>query len=311
MYYTRKAAARVFPHAPRPTSISRERDAAHYRTLSTVAAHVAATAALAAQQEEHSPRLHRRTITEDTAAPPGGGADDEPSDEALAALAESFRSEGGRVRHKHVSWSRERYASRAASHGPLALTQSPQAEHDPGGTVRGRALERDEDEPGAAEAAQRKSSRASRRGATLVFLGVWALFGVGSMTGSKTGLLRRDPLAVTTREGRVLGPPEAAWTVNTATVDSSPTPHNASVLLQIPPTEGLPLHFEALEEPSMERIIGRISAWICTTLYLTSRLPQIWKNVSRIIPPIFYHLPTRLQQFVRKSVEVSSGVGVY
>lgn len=37
---------------------------------------------------------------------------------------------------------------------------------------------------------------------------------------------------------------------------------------------------------SLERIIGRIFAWTCTTLYLTSRLPQIWKN------------------YVRKSVEV-------
>ncbi|KAF8308086.1 hypothetical protein DL93DRAFT_2046853, partial [Clavulina sp. PMI_390] len=27
--------------------------------------------------------------------------------------------------------------------------------------------------------------------------------------------------------------------------------------------------------------IGRISAWICTCLYLTSRLPQIWKNFAR------------------------------
>lgn len=29
-----------------------------------------------------------------------------------------------------------------------------------------------------------------------------------------------------------------------------------------------------------ERFIGRASAWMCTTLYLTSRLPQIWQNVS-------------------------------
>lgn len=28
-----------------------------------------------------------------------------------------------------------------------------------------------------------------------------------------------------------------------------------------------------------QHVIGRISAWACTTLYLTSRLPQIWKNV--------------------------------
>jgi hypothetical protein len=32
--------------------------------------------------------------------------------------------------------------------------------------------------------------------------------------------------------------------------------------------------------PDWERIIGRMSAWLCTTLYLTSRLPQIWRNVS-------------------------------
>lgn len=34
------------------------------------------------------------------------------------------------------------------------------------------------------------------------------------------------------------------------------------------------------DPPDIQRIIGRISAWSCTTLYLTSRLPQIWKNVS-------------------------------
>lgn len=36
------------------------------------------------------------------------------------------------------------------------------------------------------------------------------------------------------------------------------------------------------EEPvDWERVLGRASAWVCTTLYLTSRMPQIWKNVSR------------------------------
>lgn len=33
------------------------------------------------------------------------------------------------------------------------------------------------------------------------------------------------------------------------------------------------------EPPSFKRLFGRTSAWACTTLYLTSRLPQIWKNV--------------------------------
>ena len=30
-----------------------------------------------------------------------------------------------------------------------------------------------------------------------------------------------------------------------------------------------------------ERFIGRASAWLCTSLYLTSRLPQIWQNFRR------------------------------
>ncbi|CAK9779838.1 hypothetical protein CC85DRAFT_286243 [Cutaneotrichosporon oleaginosum] len=32
---------------------------------------------------------------------------------------------------------------------------------------------------------------------------------------------------------------------------------------------------------SWQEAIGRISAWCCTTLYLSSRLPQIWKNFQR------------------------------
>ena len=39
-------------------------------------------------------------------------------------------------------------------------------------------------------------------------------------------------------------------------------------------------------QPSFQRIIGRLSAWACTTLYLSSRLPQIWKNVSCLLPPL-------------------------
>lgn len=45
------------------------------------------------------------------------------------------------------------------------------------------------------------------------------------------------------------------------------------------PSHGHPEH-PGDEPPDYKRIIGRMSAWACTTLYLTSRLPQIWKNVS-------------------------------
>lgn len=36
------------------------------------------------------------------------------------------------------------------------------------------------------------------------------------------------------------------------------------------------------EPINIRELIGRVSAWICTTMYLTSRLPQIWKNVSSL-----------------------------
>jgi hypothetical protein len=41
------------------------------------------------------------------------------------------------------------------------------------------------------------------------------------------------------------------------------------------------------DAPSFKRLFGRTSAWACTTLYLTSRLPQIWKNVG-----LLFHLLT-------------------
>ena len=47
-------------------------------------------------------------------------------------------------------------------------------------------------------------------------------------------------------------------------------------------TDQSPLPDLPEKPPSFSRVVGRISAWSCTTLYLTSRLPQIWKNVCPI-----------------------------
>ncbi|OBZ75809.1 hypothetical protein A0H81_04301 [Grifola frondosa] len=167
----------------------------HYRALSTVAANVAAAAALAAKQEEHS-RWSRNSLDghPHTADPNSEFYDDdEVSEEALARLADSFHSEGGRSgRRKRVSWSQER-----------------------------------------------------------------------------GGSLGRDPSSVLSPPGHIH-----------ATLHM--TPHVGQV------DEVATLSRDP--RPSLEHVIGRISAWICTTLYLTSRLPQIWKN------------------FVRKSVE---GLSMY
>ncbi|QRW27455.1 PQ-loop repeat-containing protein 1 [Rhizoctonia solani] len=53
---------------------------------------------------------------------------------------------------------------------------------------------------------------------------------------------------------------------------------------QLPPTAPPPVPPPSDDEPdrtSWTWVIGRISAWTCTTLYLTSRMPQIWKNYTR------------------------------
>lgn len=49
---------------------------------------------------------------------------------------------------------------------------------------------------------------------------------------------------------------------------------HASATRQLPVDESPPPRSR-----NWERFIGRASAWLCTTAYLTSRLPQIWQNV--------------------------------
>jgi len=126
----------------------------------------------------------------------------------------------------------------------------------------------------------------------MVFLGVWALFGIGAFARGQRGLVPVDEL----RTGRVLSRAEVTIPdfAGMEPVGFSDTPYSSEGLVPIPTfardTQPLESTASAQPEQSTEFIIGRISAWICTTLYLTSRLPQIWKN------------------FVRKSVE---GLSMY
>ena len=134
----------------------------------------------------------------------------------------------------------------------------------------------------------RRSSRSSRKGATMVFLGVWALFGVGALAGGKSPL----PTGLVGRTGKVLA--RADVPVSFTQPTSGAYSVDSFISAQV---AGEPAVFESVrasestdhrepEQPDMERIIGRISAWMCTTLYLTSRLPQIWKNVSEFHWPM-------------------------
>lgn len=249
--------------------------------------------------------------------------EDEVDEDALARLADSFHSEGGRgSARKKVSWSKER-ATRGGSLGrsrgplmspinrappPLAALSNGHAEDDQDLTSRGRPVTRDipldesQTEWAVESTAQRRSSRASRKGAGMVFLGVWALFGVGTLVGSKRGL----PTDTGIRVGRVIQREGAAILPDIPTPIVSKPIDNLPSIPTTKPSPHAPLSYDDLQfshdpytraedperdhddGPTTDYIIGRISAWICTTLYLTSRLPQIWKN------------------YVRKSVEVSS-----
>jgi hypothetical protein len=214
-------------------------------------------------------------------------------------LADSFHSEGGRaIGKRRVSWSIERHQSRARSVGRLSTIASSVISHTPlAHGDRGRSLGRGSEDPhGDLEATDpdltftpsmvetRRNSRADRRSATMVFLGAWALFGVGTLTRNNAGFGLKTPTSV----GRVLSStaalnvtaPAVTTLLQPATGTSGSNVDVNEMVLSFEHQDMPPL--ESLEEPhqSTERVVGRIFAWLCTTLYLTSRLPQIWKNVS-------------------------------
>lgn len=239
--------------------------------------------------------------------------DEEYDEEVLARLADSIQSEGGRPR-KHVSWNTTSQEHRSESLDPstrhtlpsrrplrpsVQTVDSREGEHD----TRGRSHQREvgtgdgrggSEHPTTQSSPRASRSRADRRRASLVFLGFWALFGVGTLVGNRSG----PPATSSVSSGRVLTPivDQVAPAFNPPKVirsDYEPEGFNwVEVLADAgstdhedlpPPEEGLPL----------EQIIGRMSAWTCTILYLTSRLPQIWKNVSTLIHVIFSALTCR------------------
>lgn len=269
-----------------------DRSASRYRTISAVASNVAAAAAAAAaQQDGHRPpsvrysqqsdqhHLHERSssgVSERLVDGDPGYSDEGNS----PMLADSYHSDGGReASRKRVSWSIERHRDRAASVG-----RTPTALHIPTDLLsdfNAQSHEHALNEP-VSPAVSNRGSRASRRGSTMVFLGAWALFGIGTLTSGRTGMSMS-----TTDTGRVLvsghnlesstpfyySHPDTFLSnpsvnqLDTLDLDSA-YPRDDSYDKSSPP-----------EQPSSTQVLGRIFAWLCTTLYLTSRLPQIWKNV--------------------------------
>lgn len=271
-----------------PSTFGRRLSSENFRTLSTVAANVAAGAALAAQQETQDSQYTRSwrqgrsidQLREDSGSRISRdvvGNEGEFDEAALSALADSFHSEGGRTnRRKRVSWSTERYG-RSGSVGRTPTTPVPPSlrittQRDFGTLARGRSNRRngesdiEEAEDSRTVRTHGTSSRASRRGASMVFLGVWALFSFGTLARNGSG----TPFDGIANVGRVL----VSKTTN------APTAAPAASVASGDIASALGVLLDDNVRPSKTRILGRIFAWLCTTFYLTSRLPQIWKNVS-------------------------------
>lgn len=180
-------------------------------------------------------------------------------------------------------------ADEAAGGELPAMTESFHSEHRRGASLvgqRGRGLDRPEGEIDHVEERRKRVSQTSGRGASIVFLAVFGMWGVGFGGGQSAG-----SMGLVERVGRVL-PQPTAYIQNTV----HPSVYFASSPKGVVQLQYIPLDSSVLPQTSNDAepapppdetdrtsytwIIGRISAWTCTTMYLTSRMPQIWKNVS-------------------------------
>ena len=115
------------------------------------------------------------------------------------------------------------------------------------------------------------SASASPRRAGMAFLAAFVLFGFSS---SHSGI----PSSVPESEGRVVS-------VMPRSMPSVPLPSAHSTSLLVPTASESPVHLTGdvasfVPSKKVQRTIGHVSAWTCASLNVTSRLPQIWKNVS-------------------------------
>ncbi|KAG7092564.1 hypothetical protein E1B28_008912 [Marasmius oreades] len=260
-----------------------------YRTLSAVAANVAASAALVAQQDQVREyreqgtvlRHDSRFIGSTTNIISGEVYDEDGVDDSFNALADSFHSEGGRnIGRKRVSWSVERHGGRVGGAGQQFQRY---------GTLHASGTAAEHEEASAAITPTIKHKPiTSSQSAGLAFLSIFALFSVGNLVGHKSNM----GFVIAPRTIRIqndLLPPRS-----TSSSLHPPLPIDFDRFSPYPPSEEgvsdsshvtlqIPSSIASMKnsEASKTRIIGRIFAWLCTTLYLTSRLPQIWKNFSR------------------------------
>ena len=224
-----------------------------------------------------------------------GPSDTESEATPGAVLRGAFHSDSGgrgRGRGKHVSCStgKENNDHRSRQESQM-LDQVETSCRTAPSTMRGRQLTRPDvydsalatkapatseaelPPPRQTSAASAMSASASPRRASMAFLAVFVLF---SFSSSHLGI----PSSVAGSEGRVVS------VMPRSSMPSVPLPSAHSTSLLVPTAPESPVHLTGdvasfvFPSKKVQRTIGRVSAWTCASLYITSRLPQIWKNVS-------------------------------
>lgn len=125
----------------------------------------------------------------------------------------------------------------------------------------------------------RPNPSTTRRGSSMLLLGVGAFFAFQQLPQPHRDLtLMRKPTTVlsttTTPRSDLNDLPQATTMITTPR-------HPIMVHL---PMGTMPSHRRRRHRRpplKLSQLVGRISAWLCTLLYMTSRLPQIWTNFQR------------------------------
>ncbi|WVR05156.1 hypothetical protein IAU60_002168 [Kwoniella sp. DSM 27419] len=136
--------------------------------------------------------------------------------------------------------------------------------------------------------ARGSGGRGGRRAAGVAFMSMGLLVGWGSWSGPST---RDRSLSAPTGMVIATSEPVRPWSAirhpSFFPILEPVFSPNVTILYMPPrgeddgpPTAPHPPH-PPDTPPSFQRIVGRVSSWACTTLYLTSRLPQIWMNFQR------------------------------
>ncbi|THU88401.1 hypothetical protein K435DRAFT_821379 [Dendrothele bispora CBS 962.96] len=310
-FYYQRVNARLYSHPKRTgTTTSRrmsiDRTAPRYRTLSAAAANVAATAALAAEHDElHGHRHSKLHESRDRFTQSSGSRvsrDTPGEEEGLTNLVDSFISEGGlTIGRKQVAWTAEQNSRRGGSVGRYSTnfrTVPSSHTHEPSSSMeafssRGRTLQREGSfgvDP-LLTSSIRRASKVSRQGSGMVFLSIFAMFSLGTMVHLRSSGSVDESVA---HMGRVLSVRSVAnapvfqaahvydGSMESASVIHPEIPHTLPADGDVSVSISTSVDSSVLAAPeSSERVLGRFFAWLCTTLYLTSRLPQIWKNYDR------------------------------